>query len=69
MSLKAFHVFFVLVATIFSAGFAFWSFRHFLQQDGGTLYLFLGAISLAATLGLIAYGRLFLKKMKDVSYL
>ena len=65
MTLKAFHVVFVLVATLSSAGFGVWS----LTQHGETVYLLLGGLSLAIAVALLIYGGWFLKKMKDVSYL
>ena len=68
MSLKAIHVVFIVVATIFSAGFGVWSIDFFLDRRE-SLYLMLGVFSLAASLTLVGYGNWFLKKMKDVSYL
>ena len=68
MSLKAIHVLFITVATIFAAGFGVWSIDYFLDRREA-LYLALGVFSLTASVALIGYGSWFLKKMKDVSYL
>jgi hypothetical protein len=68
MTLKAFHVVFIALATVTAAGFGVWSLHAFLTQRGiGNLLL--GALSLAVAVGLVVYGVWFLKKMKDVSYL
>ncbi len=68
MSLKAIHVLFITVATIFAAGFGVWSIDFFLDRQEA-VYLMLGIFSLTASLALIGYGSWFLRKMKDVSYL
>ena len=65
MSLKAFHVFFVTVSTLFLAGFCFWSGREYFAV-GGSANLFYAGLSLAAVIGLPIYGVWFLKKTKDV---
>jgi len=64
MSLKAFHVLFVTVATLLTLGFGVWSLR---VREAG--YLSLGVISMAVAAGLVIYGVWFLRKMKGVSYL
>lgn len=67
MSLKAVHIFFVVVSTLFCAGFCLWSLRQF-QATGSGLDLAFGLLSLLGAVGLPVYGRWFLKKMKKVSY-
>ena len=69
MTLKAFHVVFVLAAILTSVGFGVWSLHNYLTAQRETVYLVLGALSLAFAVGLVAYGGWFLRKMKDVSYL
>lgn len=69
MSLKAFHVVFVLAATLVSAGFGVWSLHHYLAAEREAVYVALGTFSLAFAVGLVVYGGWFLRKMKDVSYL
>ncbi|MEK6675263.1 MAG: hypothetical protein AABZ47_06360 [Planctomycetota bacterium] len=68
MSLKTFHIVFILVTGIFSAGFAVWSFRDYRAQgDVGSLILAIG--SLVGCVALVVYGRWFLNKLKGTSYL
>jgi hypothetical protein len=66
MSLKAFHVAFVVCSVLLAVGFGVWA---LLQRTGGTLYLVLGLVSFAVAAGLVVYGVWFLKKLKGVSYL
>lgn len=68
MTLKAFHVAFIALATLAMAGFGVWSLHAYLTAREATS-LFLGSLSLALAVGLVVYGGWFLKKMKDVSYL
>lgn len=68
MSLKFFHVLFVVLSTLLSVGFAVWSFGQAVAGAGG-LYWVLGVLGLVVAVALVVYGRWFLKKMKDVSYL
>lgn len=69
MSLKAFHIFFIAVATVFLAGFGVWTLRRLVNLGGGGLDWALAFVALAGALALVVYGRAFLDKMKDVSYL
>ena len=68
MSLKAIHVVFIVVATLFTTGFGVWSIDYFLDRREA-VFLMLGVLSLVGSLALVGYGGWFLKKMKDVSYL
>lgn len=61
MSLKAFHVFFISVSALLALGVGYWGLR-----QGQTA---LGAGSLAAALGLIVYGRAFLRSKKNLGWL
>ncbi|RMH23036.1 MAG: hypothetical protein D6696_01810 [Acidobacteria bacterium] len=69
MSLKAFHVVFVVVATLLMTGFGVWSLRHATGDGAGTSYLVMGGLALVAAIALVVYGVWFLKKTKGVSYL
>jgi len=69
MSLKAFHVIFITAACALAFGCAVWGLKAFLAPDGSLLDLLFGGGSFLAGVGLIIYGRYFLKKLKDVSYL
>ena len=68
MSLKAFHIVFVVASTLLALGFAAWSFREYANARGA-LELVFGIGSLLAAVGLMAYGKYFLKKLKHISYL
>ena len=68
MSLKAFHILFVVVSTMLAVGFGIWAIGHYrIHHD--TMSLVAGLISLMAAVVLVWYGRWFLRKLKDVSYL
>ena len=65
MSLRAFHIFFILLSTAFCIGFFAWSIHYYRQgyQDG----LWLSAVALAATGFLIPYLRWFVRKYRIAS--
>jgi hypothetical protein len=68
MSLKAFHVIFILVCVAFSLGMAAW--WGWQWQSGKTAVgLWYGAGWLLAAGVLVVYGRQVLYKMKTISYL
>jgi hypothetical protein len=68
MSLKAFHVFFVVVSTLLALGFGVWSVSEYARTgNGGTLAL--GIAGFVAAAALVWYGIWFLRKLKGVSYL
>ena len=64
MSLKAFHLVFILLSILFSFVFGIWG-----VMNGGTAELVLGVISLVGTVGMSVYLFFLLKKFKHVSYL
>ena len=68
MSLKAFHIFFIVVSTWLSIGFGAWAIRDF-TQSGSLLNLGMGVASFLASVLLVWYGIWFLRKLKNVSYL
>ena len=65
MSLKAFHIVFVIVTTVLSLFVALWGIREFAQQrsSGG---LILGLIFLLAAVGLMMYGKRVYAKFKEI---
>ncbi len=69
MSLKAFHILFILAATLLSLFFGTWSIRHYRVGDASLFELILGIASLGLSVLLIGYGRYFLRKLKHISYL
>ncbi len=68
MSLKAFHIIFVTVSVLLSFGMAAWGLHRFLTQ-GKTSDLLFGIVGIVAAVALLVYGRYFLKKLKNISYL
>jgi len=68
MSLKAFHVAFVLVATACALYFGVWSIQ-FYRDGGGAWYLIAGISSFAVCVVLMIYFKWFLKKLKNQKYL
>ena len=61
MSLKTFHLIFVMLLTALSFGCAAWAF-----QSGN---VFWGVTAVVAGIFVIVYGIYFLKKLKKISYL
>jgi len=70
MSLKAFHIFFITMAAMLSAGCAAWAFKTYAAPEGSRAWqLWFGIGGMLLAVGLLVYLRSFLKKMKGVSYL
>ena len=69
MSLKAVHVIFVTAALLLTAFFGVWSWREYTGPQGTNAHLIFGVFSIVAFVGLLVYGRYFLKKLKHISYL
>ncbi len=68
MSLKAFHIFFILLSILLCFGFGAWEIHA--RLNGGALAdLVLGSLSLCGGVVLIFYFRSVLKKLKHISYL
>jgi hypothetical protein len=68
MSLKAFHIFFVVVSTLCALGFGGWAVADYQRTGSGTVLL-LGVLGFAAAVALVWYGLWFLRKLKNVSFL
>ncbi len=69
MSLKAFHIIFVTVSTLFSLFFGLWSLDQYRNVESSGLNLAFMILSFALLVVLPVYGFYFLKKLKDVSFL
>jgi hypothetical protein len=69
MSLKAVHLVFVTALSALTFGCAVWFLKDYRAPGGSQLDLLLGCISLAAGVAVLVYGRYFLKKLKNISYL
>ena len=68
MSLKAFHIVFVVISTLLAVGFGLWAIARG-RANEEPLALAVGVASLLGAVGLMVYGRWFLGKLKGVSYL
>lgn len=68
MSLKMFHVVFVACSLILSTGLAVWAFGNY-RATGSPMDLAYAVGSIVASVALLIYGRVFLKKLKNISYL
>jgi hypothetical protein len=68
MSLKAFHIVFIVASILLAFGFAAWSFLNYFH-GGPLVHLWFGIGSLASGIVLLAYSKYFLRKLKDISYL
>jgi uncharacterized membrane protein len=68
MSLKAFHLVFIIAAIALDIGFGIWLINNYFT-GGGVLNLIFAVVSFAVGVGLIFYERYFLKKTKDIGYL
>ena len=68
MSLKAFHIFFIVVSTALCVGLGVWAVEDF-GRSGNWVHLALGVGSFIGSILLSCYGVWFLRKLKGVSYL
>ncbi len=68
MSLKAFHIVFVIASTLLAFGFGAWEIQNYFAV-GEKQSLVLGVGSMVAGILLIWYGKVVLKKLKLISYL
>ncbi len=68
MSLKSFHIFFIVVSTALLVGFGVWATQDFARSGNG-VHLALGVGSFIGSILLACYGVWFLRKLKGVSYL
>jgi hypothetical protein len=68
MSLKAFHLVFIIASIALAIAFGVWSGMTY--HDGASVWYLVSAIgSGAAVIALVFYERYFLRKLKNVSYL
>jgi len=68
MSLKAFHLIFIILSILFSLVFGIWAVVNYSSSDKME-ELILGIISLLGSVGMSIYLYFFLKKFKHISYL
>ncbi len=68
MSLKAFHIAFIVLSTALAVGLGVWATRDF-SQTGSWVHLSLGVGSFIGSVVRVCYGVWFLRKLKHMSYL
>jgi len=66
MSLKAFHLVFVTAAIALAVGCGIWGLKDYWSPGGSPSDLAFGIGSAVAAVGLVAYERYFVKKLKGV---
>ena len=66
MSLKSFHIIFICISSLFTIFFGYWSYNEW-SQIGGTQYIVYSLISVVFTIGLLIYGKWFLKEISDLN--
>lgn len=64
MSLRQFHIFFIMVSVVLCFGFGGWGVRSYLDQSDGTTNLVLGILAFALGMVLIGYGLKIFNKLK-----
>ncbi len=68
MSLKTFHIFFIILSTLLAVAFGVWAVDDYGRSRSG-IHLALGVGSFIASGALVVYGVWFLRKLKNVGYL
>ena len=68
MSLKAFHIIFIIASILLAFGFAAWCFNEYSAQHR-RFELISGIVSVGVGVGLIFYFRYVVRKLKNISYL
>ncbi len=68
MSLKSFHVIFISLSVLLTVGMGILSLRIYLEARAPS-QLAWSLLAFGAALALVIYGRRFLRKLKNVSYL
>lgn len=69
MSLKAIHIVFIVASMAMTLFLGIWSLMQYLHEDRSPAYLAYIGVSAVALVALAVYGRYFLKKLKNISYL
>jgi ABC-type uncharacterized transport system permease subunit len=68
MSLKAFHIVFIVASVLLAFGFGWWELESY-RSSGAKADLAMGVGACVTGVVLVIYGRYFLKKLKHISYL
>ncbi len=67
MSLKAFHVVFIVISTLFCVGFAYWALSTY-SSSRSVGHLIQGVAAALGAVSLLIYGRYFLKTLRGEEY-
>jgi len=66
MSLKSFHIIFLIISTLFSIFFGYWCYSEWvLTKDN--MYLYFSFVGITLCLGLFFYSKWFLKEISDIN--
>lgn len=68
MSLKAFHIVFIVLSILLAVGFGIWEIVSYAETTNSS-QLVMGLVSFAIAAGLIVYGIRFVRKLRNVGYL
>lgn len=66
MSLKSFHIIFLLISSLFGIGFAYWCYREWVLYNE-TIYLFYSLIGIMLCIGLGIYSKWFLQEISELN--
>lgn len=66
MSLRWFHLLFIIMSTLLAFGFGVWATMRY-AENGDVVLLLLGILSFAGTAGLVGYGLKARKKLKGLN--
>lgn len=69
MSLKALHIVFVVASVLMCLLCGVWALHRYLEFNDGPVYLGGGLGAILTAVGLVAYGRYVLRKLRNISYL
>lgn len=69
MSLKTIHIVFILASSLMTVLFGVWAWQQYFGPESSPAHIIYGSLSIVALVGLLAYGRYFLRKLKHISYL
>ena len=69
MSLKAIHIIFIIASSLLAVFFGAWGFGEYFRGEGTPIHLVYGIFSIALLVGLVFYGKYFLRKLKHIAYL
>ena len=66
MSLKSFHIIFLIISSLFSVFFGYWSYSEWISSNDN-MYLYYSLIGIVLCLGLFFYSKWFLKEISNIN--